>query len=259
MPDPLLIAIADIVAEAGRLAVRASERGFKHWEKEPGQPLSDVDLAVNDMLRHRLTNLVPEAGWLSEESVDDVDRLDRDLVWIIDPIDGTRDFVRGRRGWSISVGLVRHRRPWLAVLDAPALGLVYRAEAGKGTQLNGVPTQASQRTEFPGSRVPADDLPRIDDDLVAVTKPNSIALRIAMVATNHADLVASIRWGHEWDLAAAALIASEAGATVTDALGEPLRFNSPDAAAFGVLASAPGIHQAALERLTERAKSALIV
>jgi myo-inositol-1(or 4)-monophosphatase len=256
VPDPALSDIAAIVAEAGQLALNAVERGFNHWEKVPGQPLSDVDLAVNDLLRRKLTDLLPTAGWLSEESADDAERLWCERVWIVDPIDGTRDFVRGRRGWSISVALVERGEPWLAVLEAPALGLVYSAERGAGTRLNGVRTIASTRSALMGARVPADELPQLDHDLTAVTKPNSIALRIAMVATNHADLVASVRWGYEWDLAAAALIAEEAGAKVTDALGSRLRFNSPDGAAFGVLASAPGIHDAALERLSERAQHA---
>jgi myo-inositol-1(or 4)-monophosphatase len=106
--------------------------------------------------------------------------------------------------------------------------------------------------------VPADALPRRDTDLVMVEKPNSIALRIAMVASGDADLLAAIRWGHEWDIAAAALIAQEAGAIVTDALGRPLRYNSTKGEAFGVLATAPAIHDIAVERLAERAQKAVV-
>jgi myo-inositol-1(or 4)-monophosphatase len=148
--DRLLDDITAIVAEAGQLALAAVERGFNHWEKTPGQPLSDVDLAVNDMLRERLGALLPGAGWLSEESVDDTNRLSCDQVWIVDPIDGTRDFVRGRRGWSISVALVDRGEPHIAVLEAPALGLVYRAIRGQGTTINGVTAVASQRLDFAG-------------------------------------------------------------------------------------------------------------
>ena len=101
--------------------------------------------------------------------------------------------------------------------------------------------------------MPADQLPKVDRDLVAVAKPNSIALRIAMVAAGEADLVATLRWGFEWDIAAAALIAEEAGATVSGALGQPLAFNTASGEAFGVLVATPGIHAAAVERLRERA------
>jgi myo-inositol-1(or 4)-monophosphatase len=93
----------------------------------------------------------------------------------------------------------------------------------------------------------------LETDLVLVPKPNSIALRIALVAAGEADLVATMRWGHEWDIAAAALIAEEAGARVTGALGQPLAFNTASGEAFGVLAAAPGVHAAAAERLRDRA------
>jgi myo-inositol-1(or 4)-monophosphatase len=99
-------------------------------------------------------------------------------------------------------------------------------------------------------------LPKIDSDLVTVEKPNSIALRISMIAADEADLVATLRWGHEWDIAAAALIASESGALVTDVLGAPLRYNSTKGEAFGVLAAAQPIHSQAVARLAERAKAA---
>ena len=93
-----------------------------------------------------------------------------------------------------------------------------------------------------------------DADLVAVHQPNSIALRIAMVAADEADLVATLRWGYEWDIGAAALIAREAGAAVTDAFGGALNYNKRDPRAFGVLAAAPAIHAAAVERLAGRAR-----
>ena len=105
--------------------------------------------------------------------------------------------------------------------------------------------------------MPSDQLPSVDADLAMVPRPNSIALRIAMVAADEADLVATLRWGNEWDIAAAVLIAEEAGATVTNAFGSALSFNGPEAEAFGVLATVPGIHAAAVERLRERASAGL--
>ena len=178
--------------------------------------------------------------------------------WIVDPIDGTRDFVRGRRGWSVSVALVEGGRTVVGVLDAPARDEHWAAAVGEGATLNGVPIQASTRAALSGARVPADILPKGDLDLVMVEKPNSIALRMAMVANGEADLLAAMRWGHEWDIAAAALIAEEAGATVTDALGRKLRFNSTKGEMFGVLACAPGIHAAAVKRLASRAATAVV-
>ena len=231
---------------------------FAIWDKVPGEVVCDIDLAANDMLRTALRDLDPEAGWLSEETADSAERLMGSRVWVVDPIDGTRDFVRGRPGWAVSVALVEGGRAVLGVLDAPARDEHWAAEVGKGATRNGLLLQASDRTALPGARVPADVLPNVDADLVAVFKPNSIALRMAMVASGDADLLAAVRWGHEWDIEAAALIAQEAGATVTDARGQTLRFNSTKGEMFGVLATAPGIHAAALNRLSARAMLAVV-
>ena len=191
---------------------------------------------------------------MSEETADTADRLGCDRVWVVDPIDGTRDFIRGRDGWAVSIALVEAGRVTIGVLDAPARGDVWCAALGQGATRNGVAVRVGDRLALPGARVPIDGLPK-DSDLVAVAKPNSIALRIAMVAADEADLVATLRWGYEWDIAAAALIAAEAGATVTDAFGVPLAFNTASAQAFGVLATTPDIHVAAVARLAERAKA----
>jgi myo-inositol-1(or 4)-monophosphatase len=245
--------VARIAEEAGRIADSRSNTAFNQWEKKPGELVCDIDLEVDAFLREELRKLDPEAGWLSEETVDDSDRYERRRVWVVDPIDGTRDYLRRRPGWSVSIALVEDRVPLVGVLSAPQRGELWTAARGGGAWRNGVRLKASGRTEFAGARVPADQLPAADADLTMVPKPNSIALRIALVAAGEADLVATLKWGFEWDIAAAALIAEEAGAAVTGALGQPLAFNTPDGKAFGVLAAAPGIHAAAVERLRERA------
>ena len=253
MADGLAGAVAAVAAEAGALALRHWRTDFDRWEKAPGDPVSQIDLDVDALLRARLSALLPDAGWLSEESADTADRLACDRVWVVDPIDGTRDYIRGRSGWAVSVALVERGRPVVGVLDAPARGELWLAEAGRGATRNGRAIRAGDRADLAGARVPSDGLPRADRDFVAVAKPNSIALRIAMVASGAADLVATLRWGHEWDIAAAVLIAGEAGARVSDALGRPLAFNTPGAQAFGVLATAPALHAAAVARVAARA------
>jgi len=140
------------------------------------------------------------------------------------------------------------------MLAAPARGEEWIGISGQGSWRNGERLHASNRKEFTGARVPADSLPKEDRDLEMVAKPNSIALRAAMVAANEADLLATLRWGFEWDIAAAALVAREAGAAISDAFGQPLNYNKRDPRAFGLLISAPGIHAAAVDRLAERAR-----
>jgi myo-inositol-1(or 4)-monophosphatase len=154
----------------------------------------------------------------------------------------------------VSVALISACKPLIASLVAPARDETWSATAGQGAWRNGVRLQASTRQALAGARVPADSLPREDRDLTMVAKPNSIALRVAMVGADEADLVATLRWGYEWDIAAAALIAREAGAAVTDAFGKPLVYNKRDPRAFGLLVSAPAIHGAAVDRLAARAR-----
>lgn len=255
--DDLGEAVAGIVREAGQLALARFRTDFARWEKTPGSPVCEVDLEVDRMLRARLSALLPDAGWLSEETADNPDRLKHERIWVVDPIDGTRDYIRGRPGWAVSVALVEHGLPVIGILDAPARDEIWRAAAGRGATLNARAIRASVRTQFAGARVPTDALPKADRDLTTVEKPNSIALRMAMVADDRADLVATLRWGNEWDIAAAALIAAEAGGSVTDALGADLLFNKPNPRAFGVITSSTGIHAAAIERLSDRARAIL--
>ena len=249
----MLEQVARIAEEAGRIAADRCGTEYRRWDKTPGHPVCDVDLEVDAFLNERLSALDPEAGWLSEETLDLSDRIERRRLWVIDPIDGTRDFLRERTGWCVSVALVEDRVPVLGVLAAPQRGELWTASRGEGSWRNGQRLQVSRRAELAGARVPADRVPETDRDLVPVARPNSIALRIAMVAAGEADLVATLRWGFEWDIAAAALIAEEAGATVSGALGQPLAFNTASGEAFGVLAATPGIHAAAVARLRERA------
>lgn len=248
--------LEQICREAGRMALRqwpGRGHALESWEKLSGSPVCAADLEVDAFLKRELGYLLPAAGWLSEESADHPERLGRGLCWLVDPIDGTRDFIGGRTGWAVSVALISAGKPLLGLLVAPARDELWSAVAGRGARLNGRPLAASTRRELAGARVPTDSLPPEDSDLTKVERPNSIALRIAMVADDRADLLASLRWGYEWDIAAATLIAREAGAAVSDAFGKPLVYNKRDPRAFGVLVCAPAIHQAAVERLAERA------
>ena len=256
MPD--YAAVIATVQQAADLAHRQWRDGAapdtKVWEKSANNPVSEIDLAVDAFLKERLAAILPDAAWLSEETVDDPVRLQSNRVWLVDPIDGTRDYIRGRSGWCVSVALVENGVPIFAIMAAPAQAKTWIAYAGKGVTCNGERLSASTRKGFAGSRVPTDGLSAVDRDLVIVEKPNSIAMRMTMVACNRADLVATLRWGHEWDVAAAHLVAQEAGAVVSNALGAPILYNKPDPKDFGLICSAPDIHDAAVERLAERAE-----
>lgn len=248
-------------------------QGFRPGEdigrrlKAPDQPVTESDIAVDRFLRRALRDLDAQAGWLSEESQAEKGQRAAGQIypnsrpgaatWIVDPIDGTRDFMRGRSGWALSVAYCVDGQPEMAMLYAPARNEMWFAEAGNGASVNDSPLRASQRCALPGARVPTVQLSDLDNQLAMVEKPNSIALRMAMVADDRADLVATLRWGHAWDVAAALLIAQEAGAACTDARGEAMDFADADAPIFGILCSAQPLHQAALDHLEPRAKAVL--
>lgn len=225
------------------------------WEKEPGSPVCEADLMVDAFLKRELSQLLPAAGWLSEEAADNAERLRKGLIWLVDPIDGTRDYLRGRSGWAVSVALISAGRPLIGLLEAPAREERWEAEAGQGALRNGEKLAASTREKLAGARIPADSLAKADRILAPVEKLNSIALRVAMVAAGQADILATLRWGFEWDIAAATLIAREAGAEVSDAFGNRFSYNKPVPRAFGLLVSAPRIHAAAIAHFAERAAS----
>ncbi|MGE5721317.1 MAG: inositol monophosphatase family protein, partial [Sphingomonadales bacterium] len=107
----MLEEVSRIVAEAGSIAAGRSGSDYARWEKAPDQPVCDVDLEVDSFLREKLTALDPDAGWLSEETADLSDRIERRRIWVVDPIDGTKDYLRGRSGWAVSVALVEDRQP----------------------------------------------------------------------------------------------------------------------------------------------------
>jgi len=231
--------------------------GVARWDKSPGNPVSVADLAVDAHLKAELLAARPGYGWLSEETAEIVGsgasagraaRLDCRRVWVVDPIDGTRDFIRGRTGWGVSVALVEDGVPVLGCLAAPARGQLFVAAAGSGATLNGAPLAVSGRVILAGARLPVDAINLTASfwpepwDAVAVERPNSLALRMAHVASGFADGWIEGRTVAEWDVVAAALILTEAGGTVTDRHGAPLAFNQPDPVVHGVVAATPALH-----------------
>ena len=137
--------LEEIVREAGRIAL-ARWPGHGHspqvWDKTPNNPVTEADLACDAFLKRELGELLPSAGWLSEETADHPERLGKGLCWLVDPIDGTRDFVRGRDGWAVSVALVSNGRPLIGILDAPARQQYWSAVAGRGALCNDQPIHA---------------------------------------------------------------------------------------------------------------------
>jgi myo-inositol-1(or 4)-monophosphatase len=252
--DDLALAVRAARA-AGALAMQHFGTDIARHHKADGSPVSEVDLAVDRLLKRTITSARPDDGWLSEETVDSEDRLECRRVWVVDPIDGTRDFLRGRVGWAVSVALVADGRPVVAALYAPAQETLFTAVSGQGAFANGVPCHVSGRRDLNGVRLPI-DAANITAKFwpspwpgEAVPKPNSLALRMAKLAVDEADAWVEGRSIAEWDVAAAALLLKEAGGTVTDRFGQQLWFNKPSPVVRGIAAATPALHREVLHRL----------
>ncbi|WP_267899566.1 3'(2'),5'-bisphosphate nucleotidase CysQ [Gemmobacter lutimaris] len=250
-----LALIADAARQAGALAMRYWRQSPKSWEK-PGQgPVTEADLAVNALLRDLLLAARPAYGWLSEEDADTPERLEAARLFVLDPIDGTRAFIAGEDTFAVSLAVVEQGVPVAGVVHLPALERTYTAVPGQGANKNGMPIRASAQAGIAGAtllttgpNMAAEHWPGGVPDLKRSFRP-SLAYRLCLVAEGRHDGMLTLRDAWEWDIAAGALIAAEAGATVTDRLGQPLRFNIAHPQAAGVIAAAPGLHAALLSRL----------
>ena len=136
-PDEAARLLAAAVGEAGKLALSMRE-GVRSWQKDAGSPVSDADIAADNLLRQRLMALAPSYGWLSEETADQPDRLLRKRIWVVDPIDGTRAYLANLPDWSVSAALVENGRPLAAALYVPVSDEMFVASKESGTTQNGI-------------------------------------------------------------------------------------------------------------------------
>jgi myo-inositol-1(or 4)-monophosphatase len=256
LPERDLALLTEAAREAGRIALRYWRRDPQVWDKggEHG-PVTEADLAVNDMLKARLTAARPGYGWLSEETPDTTDRLAADTVFIVDPIDGTRAFVAGEETWAHSLAVAHKGRVTAGVVYLPALDRIYTASETAAPMRDGQAIAASGRDRLEGANILTTKANMVPEkwpggvpEIVRSFRA-SLAYRLCLAAEGRFDGMLTLRDAWEWDIAAGALIAERAGAVVTDRLGAPLAFNSPDAQAQGVLALPPGPHAEALARL----------
>ena len=249
--------LIDSARAAGEVALTYSGKTAKKWEKpDDAGPVTEADLAVNDLLADRLQSARPGYGWLSEETEDDDARLSRDKVFIIDPIDGTRSFVNGSDTWAHALAIVDQGVVIAGVIYLPKRDLLYSASLGQGAFLNGKPIGPKESSDLSGAEILAagpvlnashwagDASP----EFRRVYRP-SLAYRMALVADASFDAMITLRRTWEWDIAAGTLIVAEAGGTCTTATGAPLRFNNPDPRVDGIVAGGPMVQRALIDAL----------
>ncbi len=249
----------DLLIDAAKAGVEIARRHFKSnpkvWEKEDGTgPVTQADLEVNACLEQKLRTARPDYGWMSEESPDDPARHAADRTFIVDPLDGTRAFIEGSRDFAIAMAVVARGNPESAVIALPARDMIFTATLGGGAHLNGEPLRPEPRTALEGAHVLTTRqtlFPEHWTALPPVTRHfrSSLAYRMALVAQGRFDAMLTLKASWEWDIAAGALIASEAHMRVTDRYGQKLRFNTPQRQVNGVVAGAPAVQSGLLRRL----------
>jgi myo-inositol-1(or 4)-monophosphatase len=261
--DDLLAGTVAAAKEAAAAVMQLYRSSQTVWEKgddgdkvvthasgeEIRNPLTEADLAADTILKEALGALLPEAGWLSEETGDSPERLERDAVWIVDPIDGTREYTMGIPEFSVSVGLSLRGRPVLGVLLNPATGELITARSGSGVMRNGEPVPpASSRNVVEGAVLLASRTEARRGEFepfrarFEVREVGSTAWKLGMIAAGLGDAYFTRKPRNEWDVAAGIHLCREAGLAVTDLGRTEHVFNRTSPLCRGVVAAAPAIY-----------------
>lgn len=211
--------------EAGSLALSFFNRDPQVWHKGDRSPVTEADLAVDKLLKARLASTFTGYGWLSEETDDNHERLAATHLFIVDPIDGTRNFMRGGDQWTISMALAIHGEPVFGVVHNPVREEMITGQTGCGATVNGRPVSLGTPPEIDGMRVvgPGNVTARKNlSEVIPLSgeKISPLAYRIASVALGSVDGAVATKNAHDWDIAAADVILREAGGLLSDLDGE---------------------------------------
>jgi len=232
--------------------------GLKVHIKPDGSPVTNADLEVNQILQDSLLSAFPHDAWLSEESPDNPSRLQSQRVWILDPIDGTKPFIKSLPHYTISLALIDQGQPAIGVIFNPATQEYFCAIQGQPTTLNGQPVQV-RHTSSPSRRTVLINTWHIGKPLLKTWKQvhhcppllGSIAYSLALVAAGHVDGVINVGPQNEWDIAAGLLLVQSAGGLVFDRKQKPISCNQPSPTVNGIIAIRPDILPTIQQWLTE--------
>jgi myo-inositol-1(or 4)-monophosphatase len=232
--------------EAGAVIMALYGKDFEIREKTKNNPVTAADLEANLKIREIILGRFPGDGWLSEEDKDNPKRLKTARVWVVDPIDGTKEFIEGVPQFAVSIGFVYEGRPVAGVVYNPAQEKLFCAAKGSGATLNGSPIQVSSRTDLKGSHLLVSRTEprrkfRSFDGLCRLEPVGSIAFRMAMVGAGEGDGTLTFRSINEWDICGGVMVVQEAGGAVLDGGGNELVFNRESTVHRGVVAANPGL------------------
>src|SRR5579875_2166766 len=229
--------------EAGAAILRHYRGAVHAREKGHDSPVTAADLEADAIIRGRIAAAFPDDGWLSEETADSTARLGKPRVWIVDPLDGTKEFIQHIPEFCVCIALVEHGRPVVAVEYNPAADRLYVASQGAGTTANGTPARVSATARLADAVVLAS---RSEDK-----RGEWDAFKLAELASGRGDATFTLTPKNEWDVCAGTLLVEEAGGRVTDLDGAPLVFNQPSPLRPGLVASNGVLHEALLALIAE--------
>jgi myo-inositol-1(or 4)-monophosphatase len=233
----------DAARRAGEIVREVYGRAFEVQEKSHDNPVTEADLRANECIHGCVTTAFPDYGWLSEETADSRERLSRRRVWIVDPLDGTKEFTQHIPEFCICIALVDDGEPVVGVSYNPVTDELFAAGRGLGVSVNGAAAHCTSTADVADARVLAS---RSEDkrgewdpykSLMRVELTGSVAFKLALIAGGRADGTFSLTPKHEWDVCAGAALILEGGGRMTDCHGVPLRFNNEKPLLPGIIAT----------------------
>ena len=223
----------DAAKEAGSIIMKYYKSKYEICDKSYHNPVTTADHAADTYLKNNLTKAYPEYGWLSEETVDTKSRLDKSRTWIVDPLDGTKEFIEGVDHFVVSIALVEDGQPIVGVLYNPASDELFSAVKGDGAFLDGERLSCSTKTDFKkmiilNSRSETRNglWEPYASDFQEQRPIGSVAYKLGLTSAAKADIFASLRPKNEWDICAGHCILREAGGEMVNMEGKPITYNN---------------------------------
>jgi myo-inositol-1(or 4)-monophosphatase len=233
--------IEEALIAATKVAQSFINQKLKVDYKSDWDPVTEADREVNEVLKEIL--LRPDEGWLSEETTDDLSRLEKENVWIIDPIDGTKEFISGIPEWAISVAYVVNGKPVAGGISNPATNELVLGSKETGIHYNGNPAYISNKVSLDGavilgsrSEAKRGEWDRFNDAVFKVRHVGSVAYKLSLVAAGIGDATWTLVPKHEWDIAAGVALIESAGGFVRGIDQMNLRFNQQNPLLKGLIA-----------------------
>ncbi len=253
--DDDLALLCAAAKKGGALAMRWFGKPFEVFEKSPNNPVTEADLQIDALLRDHLGTARPDYGWLSEETKDDGSHQNAARSFVVDPIDGTRAFIKGLPFFTVALAIIEKGKVICGAVYNPVHDELYAARLGGGARLNGAPIHVSEKDTLEGCKMLA------PQDLFLQKKwrnhwptmhcgqCNSMAYRMVLVASGAWDATVTLKTKSDWDIAGADLIAREAGACVTAPSGQAFVYGRSETTKPGVICAGPALHALIKQRI----------